>query len=83
MGKENRPGLVALTCIFPVEHPGLPMTATLRLRGPRDPARRSDAHAVAIGRRRGVRQRDVPQRRNELTAPRLASGGGFGNCARE
>jgi hypothetical protein len=31
MGKENRPGLVALTCIFPVELPGIEPAAQKRL----------------------------------------------------
>ena len=29
MGKENRPGLVALTCIFPVELPGIEPVAEI------------------------------------------------------
>jgi hypothetical protein len=31
MGKENRPGLVALTCIFPVELPGIEPATEIQL----------------------------------------------------
>ena len=31
MGKENRSGIVTLTCIFPVELPGIELGADIRL----------------------------------------------------